>query len=74
MNEYLSHLELNQIDVERSSLTFAEAIGVWLMRQSGSKQQRISARFGTNMGRVADVLTEKTHIGSRQKALDLARG
>jgi hypothetical protein len=71
---YISSLDLNQIVTRRASLSFEEAIAVWLLKWSGETQQIISAKFGTNQGRVADVLNEKEHIGSRSKAFQLRSG
>jgi|TARA_R110000850_G_scaffold99_74_gene736 transcriptional regulator len=64
-------LPLNNITVIRTSLTWEEAKKVWLLRWSGDKQHVIAARLGTNGGRVADVLTEKTHVGSKSAAHQL---
>ena len=74
MNEYLSNLDLNQITVRRTSLTRRDAVGVWIMRLSGEKQQTIANRFGTNMGRIADVLTGKKHPGAEAAARKLMIG
>ncbi|MBY6164276.1 hypothetical protein KUW14_00340 [Pseudooceanicola nitratireducens] len=60
-----SNLDLNTITVKRTALTWDEAIAVWVMRRNGDAQHHIAARLGTNSARVADVLTEKSHIGSR---------
>ncbi|MBY5931377.1 hypothetical protein KUV51_00075 [Tateyamaria omphalii] len=71
---YISSFDLNQITTKRASLTFEEAIAVWLMRWNGDTIQIIAARFGTNQGRVADVLTEKEHAGSKAAAFSLRSG
>ena len=71
---YISSFDLNQITTKRASLTFDEAVAVWLMRWSGETNQIISARFGTNQGRVAEILTEKDHVGSKAKAFELRSG
>ena len=51
------------------SLSFEQAVKVWPMHWSGLYQHQIAAELFTNQGRISDVLNEKTHIGSRQAAL-----
>lgn len=74
MNVPFGEIELNDIHVKRKGLTFIEAVYVWLMRWSGETQQDIAAQFGTNSGRIADILNEKTHEGSKAKAFELRAG
>lgn len=71
---YLSSLDLNHIHARRASLSFEEAVAVWLMKWSGEYNQIIAAKFGTNQGRIAEILTEKEHLGSREKAFLMASG
>lgn len=71
---YISQFELNQIDERRASLTFEEAVAVWLMKWSGDHNHIIAAKLGTNQGRIAEVMTEKAHIGAREKAFLLSSG
>lgn len=71
---YISSFELNQIETKRASLTFEEAVAVWIMRGNGETQQIIAARFGTNQGRIAEILSESDHIGSRARAFALSSG
>ena len=71
---FVSSLDLNHIHAHRASLSFEEAIAVWLMKWSGDLNQTIAAKLGTNQGRVSEVLTEKEHIGSREKAFLLSSG
>ena len=66
--------ELNHIEHVRKDLNFDEAVATWLMHFGGAKQHVIAARFGTNSGRVSEVLNEKTHQGSRTKALQMKAG
>ena len=68
---FVSSIELNQIVARRASLTFEEAIAVWLMRWSGDHNHIIAAKLGINQGRIAEVLTEKLHTGSRGAAFSL---
>lgn len=53
---------------QKPNLTFDEAVEVWRLRKLGLAQHRIAAQFGVNPGRVNDVLKEREHIGSRDKA------
>lgn len=71
---YVSSFDLNHIHAHRSSLTFEEAVAVWLMKWAGDFNQTIAAKFGTNQGRIAEILTEKDHLGSREKAFLLSSG
>ncbi|RGP37367.1 hypothetical protein D1012_09060 [Pseudotabrizicola alkalilacus] len=66
MNSHSGNVELNTIKVHRTSLTHEEAILVWRLRQRGDKQHIIAAKLGVNPGRVADVLTGKTHKNACQ--------
>lgn len=68
MSVHFGNVELNSIQIQRTSLNEHEAIAVWLLRWSGDKQHVIAAKLGTNPGRVADVLTGKTHYGSKRTA------
>jgi hypothetical protein len=55
----------------KTQFTFDEAVDVWLRRWSGQFQHVIAAAYIINWGRVSDVLTEKTHIGSKEAALKI---
>lgn len=51
------------------SLTFDQAVEVWLLRWDGWYQNAIAAKLYTNQGRVNEVLKERKHLGSKQAAL-----
>lgn len=51
------------------TLTFNDAVEIWLRHWNGEFQNRIAAGFDVNPGRVNDVLKERKHIGSREAAL-----
>lgn len=51
------------------TLTFNDAIHIWLRHWAGEFQNRIAASFDVNPGRVNDVLKERKHVGSREAAL-----
>ena len=59
----------NTITVRRASLTYDEAVYAWQIRLRGEKQHVIAAMFGTNGGRIAEVLTEAVHLGAKADAL-----
>jgi hypothetical protein len=50
------------------TLTFDDAVEVWLAHWTGQIQSRIAARFDVNQGRINEVLKERRHVGSRQAA------
>lgn len=67
--------ETNMPDDERDlsrpspSLTFEDAVEIWLCHFSGALQHHIAARFGVNQGRVNDILKERKIPCSREEAL-----
>lgn len=54
-----------------TSLTFTQAIHVWIMHWKGEQEQHIAMRLGTNQLRVDAVLNERQHVGSRERAQNL---
>ena len=72
--DYISSTELNQIEARRASLSFEEAVVVWLLKWAGDYNHIIAAKLGINQGRIAEVLTEQDHIGSRERAFLLSSG
>jgi hypothetical protein len=55
-------------DNKKPSLTFSEAVDVWLRHWGGEFQHAIAAHYAVNQGRVNEVLKEKKHVGSKQVA------
>ncbi len=51
------------------TLTFDDAVQIWLRHWNGDFQNRIAASFDVNPARVNEVLKERKHIGSREVAL-----
>lgn len=51
------------------SLTFDDAVQIWLRHWNGEFQNRIAASFDVNPARVNEVLKERKHIGSREAGL-----
>ena len=55
------------------TLTFTQAMQVWVMHWKGDQQQHIAARLGTNQLRVDAILNERQHVGSRERAQQLVK-
>ena len=55
------------------TLTFNDAVLIWLRHWSGEFQNRIAASFDVNQGRVNEVLKRRRHVGSEEAARELAR-
>ena len=51
------------------TLTFEDAVEIWLRHWSGEFQNRIAASFDVNPGRVNEVLKGRRHNDSRETAL-----
>lgn len=49
-------------------LNAADAALVWVLKWSGDAEHVIANKLSTMPSRVADVLSENTHVGSRDKA------
>lgn len=54
--------------MRKTTLTFYEAVDVWLRHWSGQYQHDIAVDYGVNPRRVNDVLKERTHADSKQVA------
>lgn len=53
---------------DKRSLSFQDAIDVWLRHWSGEYQHHIAASFGVNPGRVSEVLKARKHTGAEDVA------
>ncbi|OAP41384.1 hypothetical protein AU381_05805 [Sinorhizobium glycinis] len=51
------------------TLSFEDAVEIWLRSWNGEFQNRIAASLDVNPGRVNEVLKERKHVGSRHAAL-----
>lgn len=60
---------MNDNEKPSYTLTFEDAVEIWLRSWSGEFQNRIAASFDVNPARVNEVLKERKHIGSRGVAL-----
>ena len=50
------------------SITFNEAVDVWLRHWAGEYQHTTAAAYGVNQGRINDVLKGRLHRGSEAVA------
>lgn len=50
-------------------LTFDDAVNVWMRVWDGEFQNRIAASYDVNSARIAEVLKETRHPGSRAEAI-----
>lgn len=53
------------------ALNNADAAMVWLLNWSGDDNHVIAAKLGTMPSKVAGILSETTHVGSRDKAVQM---
>ena len=60
---------MNDSEKPSYTLTFEDAIEIWLRSGNGEFQNRIAASFDVNPARVNEVLKERKHLGSREVAL-----
>ena len=54
--------------MHKPSLSTDDAVVVWTLRWEGWKHSEIANHLKTNGGRVSEILTEQTHVGTREKA------
>jgi len=52
-------------------LNAADAALVWVLKWSGDADHVIANKLGTMPSRVSDILTENTHVGSKEQATKL---
>ena len=60
---------MNDNEKPSYTLTFEDAVEIWLRSWNGEFQNRIAASFDVNPARVSEVLKERKHVGSREVAL-----
>lgn len=53
------------------TLTFTQAMHVWIMHWKGEQESNIATRLGTNQLRVDAILKERQHVGSKERAQSL---
>lgn len=59
----------NVISVENISLSFDQAVAIFILRQQGIKYHQITHLLGTNPLRVSEVLNRKVHGDAWKPAL-----
>lgn len=67
----ITGVKLNPIEIERTALSFDDAVTAWIMRHKGEKYHVIAQKLGTNTHRLGEVFREEVHKGSAQAALRL---
>lgn len=56
------------MNIVTHTLTFDDAVNVWLRHWSGEFQHNIAASYHVNPGRINEVLKGRKHVGSEQAA------
>jgi hypothetical protein len=62
---------MQDAEMRKTKFTDDEAIDVWLRHWSGQTGDEIAYDYRINAGRVSNVLNRKTHLGSRETALQI---
>jgi hypothetical protein len=65
----MESIVMNDNDKPSYTLTYDDAIQIWLRHWNGEFQNRIAASLDVNPGRVNEVLKERKFVGSREAAL-----
>ena len=68
MIETTTNIQPGAILPQQRVLTSTDAALVWLLKWSGDADHVIAAKLETMPSRVANILTETSHIGSRDQA------
>ena len=68
MIEPTSGMTAGAIAPQYRVLNAADARLVWILKWSGNADHVIAHKLGTMPSRVADILAENTHVGSRDQA------
>ncbi|WP_415401119.1 hypothetical protein [Tateyamaria sp. SN3-11] len=68
MIEELTRAQSGAVAPQFRVLNTTDAALVWVLKWSGDADHVIANKLGTMPTRVADVLAENTHVGSRDKA------
>lgn len=71
MIESLGESQLPRIPPQTRVLNDSEAALVWMLAWSGDAKHVIAAKLGTMPGKVAGILAESTHVGSKDHATKL---
>ncbi|WP_299139571.1 hypothetical protein [uncultured Tateyamaria sp.] len=68
MIDVLTPTHATTIAPQHRVLNAADAALVWVLKWSGDADHVIAHKLGTMPTRIADILAENTHVGSRDKA------
>lgn len=64
----ITGVPLNELAVERISLSLEEAVTVWVLKMTGEKYAVIALLLGTNPARVGEVLRGEKHPEAQELA------
>ncbi|MEX0309424.1 MAG: hypothetical protein AB3N17_04175 [Tateyamaria sp.] len=68
MIETANGVSLGAIAPQYRVLNATDAALVWVLKWSGDADHVIAHKLGTMPGKVADILAENTHVGSKDQA------
>ena len=68
MIDELTRAQTGAVPPQFRVLNTADATLIWVLKWSGDADHVIANKLGTMPSRVADVLAENTHVGSRDQA------
>lgn len=68
MIEATTGIETGAVAPQYRVLNAADAKLVWILKWSGNADHVIANKLGTMPSRVHDILSENTHVGSRDQA------
>lgn len=71
MMEVIGESRMPTIPQQARVLNNSEAALVWMLSWSGDPKHVIAAKLGTMPGKVAGILSETTHVGSKDHAKEL---
>ncbi|WP_299619424.1 hypothetical protein [uncultured Tateyamaria sp.] len=68
MIETTTHIRPGTIPPQQRVLNSTDAALVWVLKWAGDADHVIAAKLGTMPSKVANILSETTHVGSRDQA------
>jgi len=68
MIETTTDIRPGAIPLQQRVLNRTDAALVWVLKWSGDADHVIAAKLGTMPSKVANILSETTHVGSRDQA------
>ena len=64
----ITGVAINEIDVEKTSLDFDDAVTAWVMKLQGEKYAVIAHKLGTNTIRLGEVFRGERHPEAKAEA------